>query len=102
MSLNTTWTAYDYPNMTGGFANVTSYVNTTTSGTFGIGMLLAFYMVLFLSFRKWGDLEGFTAATFITTVMAGIFRGVGLVTDLPFLIGIMLTGLCIILLSTRK
>jgi hypothetical protein len=102
MTFNITWEAYPSPNMTGGFANITSYANTTTDGLFGTGLLISLYMILFLSFRRLGDMEAFLASNFIITVLAGLFRALNLVGDLPFAVGVMLTALSLFLVFRRS
>jgi hypothetical protein len=102
MVLNVTWEPYPYPtNLTGGMANITSYINSTTGGMFGYGILVPLFVILFLSFRRWGDTEAFAASSFITMAVCGILRALSLVPDLAFVILIMMTGISLVLMWRR-
>lgn len=102
MAFNISWDAYPAPNLTGGMANATSYANTTTDGFFGIGLLVSLYIILFMSFKSKGDMEAFLATNFIMTVVAGMFRALNLITDMPFAACLMLTVLSLFLVFRRS
>ena len=102
MALNITWEAYPTPNVTAGMGNMTQYVNVVTEGYFGIGLLLTLWVIMFMSFRRWGDTEAFAAANFITTVLAGMLRGLNILSDMWFVIFIMLSGISLLLMIRRS
>ncbi len=98
---NITWSEYPQINLTGGFANMTAYVNNVTSGYFGIGILMSIWVILFLLFKREGTMEGFLAASFITTVLAAFFYAMNIATGVPLIIGIMVTGLAFLVMNKR-
>ena len=100
--LNATWAEFPSPNLTAGMANLTSYANQVTEGYFGFGILITLWIILFLSFKKWGDMESITIATFLTTVIAGLLRAMNVITDQPFVALIMLTGLSMLIMWRRS
>jgi len=91
------WEAYEYPNITGGFANVTSYANSVTSGYLGLGILLSFWIVLYLIFRRWGDMEGLVASSFISFIVAGVLAAMGLINGLWLILPMVVTAAALFL-----
>ena len=103
MAFNITWNPFDEPNITAGMANMTSYINTTTSGYFGLGMLGVIWVVMYLVMHKRaGDMEGAAIATFVSTIFAGMFWFLGWITVVPFRVLIILTGLCFLVMWRRS
>jgi len=96
------WTEYAYPNITGGFGNLTQYGNTVTSGMLGLGIVLTFWIILFLVFKsKWGVMEAWTASWFITSIISGILLAMDLVSSLWVILPLIFVAAGI-LLSKRR
>jgi len=95
------WVEYPQPNITGGFANLTSYGNIVTNGMLGIGIIVSFWVILFLIFRKTGDWEALTASSFITVIAAGILMGMDLINYVWIVIPMIMTAAGIFMMSRR-
>ena len=85
----------------GGFQKAMDYANTTSNGVFGLGILISFWVIMYISFKRWGDMEAVLVATFMTTVLAGMFRALNVITDMPFVVCLVLTG-AFMLLQFRR
>jgi uncharacterized membrane protein YhaH (DUF805 family) len=101
MAFNITWGAYVAPNITGGFENSLEYVNSATAGYFGIGVLIMLWIILYMLFKRWGDMEAVTTSSFITMIVSGMFWSMSVITDVPFVVLIMITGASLLLLFRR-
>ncbi len=83
---------YNLINITGG-GNILDFVqnvNNLTGQTFMLGMLLAGFVIMFVSMMSAGPKDAIVASGFITTVMAILFFA------LEFISGSMLTAIIII------
>ena len=72
---------YDLTNITG-TGNILEFVqnvNNLTGQTFMLGMLLAGFVIMFVSMRYAGTKEAIVASGFITTVMAILFFALGFI-----------------------
>jgi hypothetical protein len=97
MAFNNTWTQYNQPNITGFYEGM-SYANSVTENWFAPFILIALWVVFFITFRKWGETKSFAASSFITLIITGILRAMNLVSDMWMLIFFALSGLSLIFL----
>ena len=91
--LNATSYPYDLTNITGETGNILEFVqnvNNLTGQYFMLGMLLAGFVILFVSMMYAGNKEALVASGFITTVMAIFFYA------LEFINGGMLIAIIVI------
>lgn len=87
------WVAYPEPNITSGFGNLTEYGNTVTGGYLGLGILLSFWVILFLIFRsKAGDMEALMASSFISFIVSGILVAMHLISGMWVIIPMLVTA----------
>jgi hypothetical protein len=96
--LNNTWTAYNYPNITG-IASIFTYDNNTTNGWFGNGLIFVLWIILLLVFSFRTEITGSLAASsLIATVLSIIIRSNSLVSDSTIMIFISMTVIGITLM----
>ena len=74
------WTQYSYANVSGLYGLV-DYGNTVMGGMFGVAILGMVFVIMYMIFRKSGDLEGYTAASTITLLLAVLMRVMGAIND---------------------
>lgn len=98
-----TYQNYTLPDLNGSAVGTVgglfTWANTTTSGGFGLGILVAFFMIslgTMLTFN--GRMKGaMSASVFMTTVLAIMLRGMDVVTNDYFvIIGIVMTALSVV------
>ena len=96
---------YDLTNITG-TGNILEFVqnvNNLTGQTFMLGMLLAGFVILFVSMMGSGVKESIVASGFITTVMAILFFAIEFIKGGMLITIIVIYGvICIISFSTRN
>ena len=97
MGFNITWTQYDQPNITGFYEGM-KYANDVTQNWMSPFILIALWIILFMSFRRWNETRAFAASSFITFTITGIVRAMNLVSDMWVLIFLAMTGFSLIFL----
>ena len=98
---NVTWARYAEPNITG-FYDAIVYANDTTSGVFGASLCFSVFTILFIVFRRWGDIEAFATASFLTAMLSGALRAMGAISDWLFMIFIVASAVSVIVLMKQR
>jgi hypothetical protein len=101
MPLNTTWTNYSNPNVTGFYEAIT-YINGTTDGLFVGAMMIAAWLIFLLVFSKYGMPKSFMASSFIGFVLSGILAATGSISDMFVVFFGLATGISMLLLFLDK
>ena len=101
-SWNATWDAYPDPNITAGFYNMTQYVNTVTNSYFGMMVIGALWIIFFMLFKKWGDMQSIATSSFMCLMISMLFRAMNLIGEDVVFILIGLTLGSLLLLSRKK
>jgi len=86
---------YDIINVTGS-TNILEFVqnvNNMVDGVFMLGMLLAAFVVLYVSMRSSGNQDALVATTFIITIISFSFYGLNFIDGLYVIILIILLGI---------
>lgn len=65
--------------------------NEVTGGLFGNLILLAIFIVIFISLKDYRNSIAFATASFITTILAMLFRTMGIIGDMVMIVGIVAT-----------
>jgi len=92
-----------YPN-----ANITTFVkffeygNTVTGNSFTVGILGAFWIMMFIALKKFDTPSAFTTSSFITALVSILFKVAGLLSEQFALIPIVLVGFSVFLLFIKK
>ena len=102
MSWNATWEPFAEPNITAGFYNMTQYVSTVTNNYFGMVVIGALWIIFFMLFKKWGDMQSIATSSFMCLVIGMLFRAMNLVGEQMIFILIALTIGSLLLLSRKK
>ena len=56
-------------------------IDSNTNGMFGIGLILVIYIILLVSIKSTNSSYSFTAATFVTFVIANLMYKFGILAD---------------------
>ena len=83
-----------------GFASLVQYVNTVTLGWFGILVLMAIFLVILLSSR-YDMIKALPAAAYTTTVVAMLFKVLGIVPDIAIIACVVLCIVAVIYPDAR-
>lgn len=67
--------------------------NELTGGLFGVLVIISFFLILFISLKSERISLRFTAASFVTTIVAMLLRVAGFSTDFLVLLFVLLTAL---------
>lgn len=68
---------YAVPEFTS-FMSLFAYANTATGQLFGIGLLATFFLITFISLKSFETEKAFTAAAFVTVVLAILLHAAGI------------------------
>lgn len=85
-----------------GWSGLLLWANSVTNDWFGNLILLTIWLIIMITlmFRDEPD-KAFVAASFITTLLALMFRGLGIIGELPLIIGIVMTAIGFIIVGKR-
>lgn len=100
MTVNAT-SLYPNPNITS-FVKFFEYGNTVTSNGFTTGIIGMFWMVMFISLKRFDTPSAFTASSFLTSLIAILFRVSGLLSETIALIPIIMTGIGFLILYVKN
>jgi len=78
------------------------FANQATNNMFGVFMLLAFFVIVFISLKGFGNRQALGASSVLTLIFAFLARSAGIVTDLAMYISIVITALVGVYLYTSK
>lgn len=82
--------------------SMTQGVNTASGGWFGVGILLAAYIVLFFATLNWGVKMALASTTFVGVLLAMFFRLLEIVNDTVFYACIVIAVIALIILWMSK
>lgn len=87
---------YAYPsdlNITG-WTGLLIWSNQVTNYWFGNLILFAIFLIMLITLlNTYDSSKAFVVSSFITTIIALLFRGIGIIGELPLLIGIICTAI---------
>ena len=85
-----------------GWSGLLVWANTVTNNWFGNLILLTIWLIIMITlmFRDEPD-KAFVTASFLTTLIALLFRGLGIIGELPLIIGIVMTAIGFILIGKK-
>jgi hypothetical protein len=86
----------------GNIIELTQSVNQLTGELFGFMVLIAFFVILFASFRNQPVSVRFTSAAFLTTIVSFIFRVVDMTGDLVVTSFVLLTAVSFVVLFYER
>jgi len=98
MPLNTTWTTYATPNVTG-FYDMLTYGNSVTGNYFGLGLVLSLFMIFFITFRRFGNDVAFTSSSFISFILSVLLRATGLLGDIWVIVFIIMSAVSVFIMA---
>jgi hypothetical protein len=81
---------------------LTSAVNDMSGGWLGLGFLMTFTVIIFISLKDYPMKESFSATAFISAVICLLMRILGLVSDFVMLIYIVVAAIAAIVLIFDK
>jgi len=91
-------TNYTLPtNETGeSFLNLFTYVNDVSDGYFFLSILLALFVIVFISLKNFSNSKAFAGASFFNMIFAIIFRVLGLIENKWMYLSIILVAISIV------
>lgn len=92
MAWNVTWDAFEYANITGWY-DALAYYNSITSDFFTLGLMFSTFSIMFIITHRYGSDRALAVSGFITFVLAGFFRAMGLLSDNVVIIFLLLAAL---------
>ena len=97
-------TYYNLTNITGSnnFLSLTTNVSDMSGGWLGIGIMLTFTIIIFISLKDYPMKESFAATFFVSTIIALLFKIIGLLSDFVLFIYIIAAAISIIALIFDK
>lgn len=76
-------------------------VNTMSDGLFGLIFLVCSGIVLMAAMKNYPFRSSFPVACFVTSILAVLFRLLGLISDKIVICAIVLTGISVVMLFTK-
>jgi uncharacterized membrane protein YfcA len=70
-----------------------TYANAVTDGWFGIVTLLAMFIIIFASLKKYESSQAFAASAFITTLISMMYYAIGIVDTKIVVLFMIATGI---------
>lgn len=85
------------------WTDILIWANVVTNYWFGNAILIAIFFIAFLTFMFVDEPDkAFLFASFIATVMAILFRGIGIIGDVPIIIGIVCVAIGFLILKKKE
>lgn len=84
--------AWAYPTNVTSSLDLLTWTDTTVSGWFGAGVLMAFWMVMFLVTKKTDTKKAFATTSFMTALIAVPMRVLELINDTHVIIAIVMAA----------
>jgi hypothetical protein len=78
------------------FSDILRYVNDVTQNWFGNLVIFAIFIIAFVCMKNYSTKKAFTAASFITTILASLFFFLGILNELVLFIFIFATAVGVI------
>ena len=75
------------------FTSWGTYSNSLTDGAFGPGILMAWWLIIFLALRQYPPEKGFMTASFLTSLLSILFYVMGWVTGTVAMMPVLLTAI---------
>lgn len=75
-------TLWNYPENVTGFATLMDYMNYSTDNYFGLLLLIAIFVVLFVSMKFYETDKALAGASFVTLIIAVLFRSLNIIGDI--------------------
>ncbi len=105
MAINATNFPYELGNITGGTGNILEFVqnvNNLTGQYFMAGMLLAGFVILFVTMRESGNQDALIAASFITAILGIFFFALEFISTAMLVIIIIVFGGLFLFVALKK
>ncbi len=79
-----------------------TYSNTVTEGLFGTAVLIVFFLVCTIIMKNYENKRAITASAFMTSLLAGLFYLLGIVTPIVVFTAIIITAVGVVWLHIDK
>jgi len=100
--VNGTWVEWNTTINATNIADLVTYINSTTNNWFGLLVLLSVFVVVFVAGLRRDVLASLSTSMFITTIVGILFRALGLIDNIIFVLLIIGTvGTAVLLYITR-
>jgi len=93
---------YDMPDNLTRWYEILEWTHIVTGYWFGNVIVFAIFMIAFISMANHGTKNSFAAACFITSIIAVLFKVLGIINEWVLFVFLFLTGLSVVFLMINK
>jgi|26BtaG_2_1085354.scaffolds.fasta_scaffold03714_7 hypothetical protein len=85
-----------------GWSGLLIWADYVTGYWLGQLILIAIFLIMFITLTYVSEADkAFVVSSFMTTLMALLFRGIGIIGELPLIIGIVMTAIGFLIVKKR-
>ena len=87
---------YEMPTNITGMTDLITWTDSVTGGWYGNGILMAFWIVVFMVTKKADTKRGFAVASFMTSLIGIMLRSLDMISDSAIVMPIVATGIAVL------